>query len=543
MNIYFFPTERTEVTLPGNNLSPIITDSILTIDEVKKKNPDIDDILNERDGELIQLYKNYKSKKFEKTTAQKKLNKIKVYVIVKSKIVKGKPVTFAVPIRNYDDLGNSVIEKSKGFIASIFYVRLNDGKAKLPSADTGNDPKNEGRAVSRAASRALNRPFLLDHLMATQVPFGAEDEITLKNFKLPKDYDVEGNKIPDKPFVLSKEGYIDEDYAEEYLEKMRKYDYTYSMLDNTGIVNVSKYVTDIREKKTFDGEEEPDLLNRIKGINFKKDVLKLLNISNFVSFLFRDKSSLMDKNIIPIFSNLEDAQDLLITVLEEVNHPFRARRQIETSSTPRYYRSLDYLDDSFTFQNRYFLPDPTDRGDVITDFLRRYRLIKPRNRISTIDYYNEDNYQTKGPFYVEDIDTDSGDEYIPMSQRPRSAPKCIWRESDYWAFMRRYFPDQPEAYSWWETRDMSKADKGLLQKSQDVKIISMGLSDFLEFWNNHQQKNAEVLFIPSSDYLKKKKLPLLPKKTRDRFYDYQQKYRGSKKHDTNNYSYEITISS
>lgn len=539
MNIYFFPTERTEVTLPVNNLSTNITDSILTIDELKKTNPDINDVLNEKDGELIQLYKNYKSKNCERTEAQIKLNKVKVYVIVKEKMVKGKKVTFAVPIRNYDDLGNSVIEKSKGFIASIFYVRLNDGKAKLPRFNF----ENEGRAVSRAAERALNRPFLLEHLMAAQVPFGSEDEVPLKALKLPKDYDINTDRIPEKPFILSEDGYFDEDSADEYLERIRKYDYTYSMLDNTAIVNVSQYVTDTREKKIFDEENKTDLLSHIKDITLRKDVLKLLNISNFVSFLFRDKSALMDKNIIPVFSKLEDAQDLLITVLEEVNQPFRARRQIETFNTPKYYRSLEYLDDSFTFQNRYFLPDLNDRGDVITDFLRRYRFIKPRNKVSGNDYYNENNYQTKGPFYVENIDTDSGDEYIPMSQRPRSAPKWIWRESDYWAFMRRHFPGQPEAYSWWETRDMSKSDKGLLQKSQDVKIVSMGLNDFFEFWNNHQQKNAELLFIPSSDYLKKKTLPLLPKKPRDRFYDYQQKYRGSKKYDNNNYSYEITISS
>ncbi|CAM9140411.1 unnamed protein product, partial [Ectocarpus sp. 13 AM-2016] len=38
---------------------------------------------------------------------------------------------------------------------------------------------------------------------------------------------------------------------------------------------------------------------------------------------------LVEKSIIPVFSNLEDAQNLLITVLEEVNEPFQVRRKME----------------------------------------------------------------------------------------------------------------------------------------------------------------------------------------------------------------------
>lgn len=544
MNIYFLPNGQTEVTFTANNLPADITDSILTIDDLKKENSDINDIVNKNeDGELIQFYNKYKSKNFEQTAAQKKLNKTKVYLIVKSKIIKGKKVTFAVPIRSYDDLGNSIIQKSKGFIASIFYTRFNDGTAKLPPINAVDSIENESRAVSRAANKVLNRPYILDHSLATQAPFGSQSRFKLKRLKSSREYDVDGNRLPEVPIFFTEDGHLAEESAKAYVERLNRYDFTHCQIDNTLVSHVSNYLTDIRGKKTFVGEKETHLLSRLKGISFKKDVLRLFNISNFVNFVFRDKSALLDKNIIPVFSKLEDAQDLLITVLEEVNHPFKARRKIENAYTPQYYRSLNYLDDSFSFENRYFPPDTDDLLDVITDFLRRYRIIKPRNIASGNDYYSEHKYQIKGPFYVEDIDTDSEDEYVPMSQRPPSAPKWIWRENYYWAFMRIYFPGQHEAYSWFETRDITKSDKGLLQKSQDVKIVSMGLSDFLEFWNNHHKKNAEILFIPSSDYLNKKKLPLLPKRPRDRFYDYQQKYRNSKKHDTENYSYEITISS
>lgn len=521
MNIYFPPIENSELHFPTSNLSINITNSLLTIDDLKEKSPDVEAIQNEKDGEISDFYKKYKTKTLDKTSAQRKLNKIKVYLIVKSKIVKGKQVNYAIPIRNYDDLGHSIVERSKSFIASLFYVRLN----------------NEG-------STAL-RPFVLDHLMSTVAPFGAEEEIPLKSLILPNKYGVDGIKLPIPSDIesISEDGYFDESVGGPF---SAEYDYDYSMVDNTFFLNVSRYITDFRYKKPFDiNSEKPNLLKQIKEINIKEDFFKLFNVSNFVEFVLGNKSPVMEKNIIPVFSKLEDAQDLLITVLEEINQPFEARRQIETSNTPKYYRSLDYLDDSFTFQNRYFLPDPTDRGDVITDFLRRYRFIKPRNNRSYDNYYNENNYQIKGPFFVDDIETNQDlDEYVPMSQRPKFAPKNIWRENDYWTFSRLYFPGQLHDYSWWETRDLTDAEKGLLTKSQDVKIVSMGLSDFLEFWNNPKTKNADVLFIPALDKSIKRKVPILSnRKSRDRLYDYQQKFRGSKKQDIDNYNYEIKISS
>lgn len=536
MNLYFFSTEQTEVTFPVNDLSTNITNSIRTIDELKK-NPDINDLLNKTDDELTPLYKKYKAKTFHKTRAQKKLNEIKVYLIVKSKIVKGEKVMVAIPIRNYDDLGNSVLEKSKGLINSLFHVRHSSSHF-LPTED-------EGIPVSRAAMELRrNRPFFLGELQPAQ----SEDEIEipLKALKLPKDYDIDGNKIPYQPLPRAEYGYLDPslNYQEEYLEKIMKYDYTYSMFDKTVILNVARYTTDSREKKSFcgpDGKAE-HLLDRLKKIDLKEISLKQFDLANVLLFLLNDKSHLIDKNIIPVFSELGDAQDLLITVLEEVNQPFQVRRRIETANTPKYSRSLEYLDDSFTFQNHDSRSDFTNE---IIGFLKRYISIILNDPRTDNDYYSEDKYQTKGPFHVPDPDMERhwGGTYRSMSKLPEPIPKCIWRESDYSNFIRLYFPGQPEAYSWLETRSMTRIDKRLLQTSQDVKIVSMGLNDFLEFWNNHHQKNADVLFIPSSDYLNKEKLPLLSKKPRDRFYDYQQKYRGSKKYDTDNYSYDIKLSS
>lgn len=575
MNIYFFRTERAEVTFPVSDLSTDITDSLLTDDELKK-DPDITAILNDTYEGIDNFYQKYNAKEFEKTTAQKKLNKIKVYFIVKSRIVHGKEVTSAVPIGGYDDLSYSVAARFKGVIDSLFHLRIMTMEDFRKADEIA---KLDGSAVSnRAFDEILHKSYELPPLLAIKAPFGSDEYFPLEAFRVLKEFDVYGNRlsnIPGKMEIGEDDDYYgmihdDTDYA-VYDEKDVYDSSNYSMIDPSYASNVYKYATDIRGKKLFDGETKPTLLSRIKDeikdmddldreyINWK--IFNWSSIRKFVFYVFRyrdvlfaslaetlfkERSHLIQKSIIPVFLKLEDAQDLLITVLEEVNQPFRVRREIETANTPKYYRSLDYLDDSFSFQNRFFLPDPDDNIQVIKDFLRRRRFIKARNRNSSLcsDYYSDDKYQIKGIFYVELMDRsiDIDLVYQPRSQRQfgRSAPKWVWREDKYFKYMEKNFPDRPEAY---ETRDINKLDKYLLKESQKAKIVSMGLSDFLEFWNNHEKKNSEVLFIPSSDSLNKKKLPLLRKKPRDRFYDYQQKYRGSKKYDTDNYTYDITISS
>ena len=541
MNIYISAIERNEMNFPTSNLSTNITNSIINTDELEEINPDINENYSKEEIEIGEFYKKYKSKKklFEKTSSQKKLNKIKVFFIVKSKIVKGKEVKYALPIRNFDDLGNSILEKSNGFIASLFYLRV--------------DHNLNGLEYIEGSPGA--RPFRLDEVIDTEPPYYAEQEFPVEKLTLPKKYVVTGGNLElvkdsgvnNLGKMVLEEPTDDFEENESFFYFPTEYEYNESMMDNTFLVNSSRYCTDIREKISFNGEkEDTGFLSRLKNLNFKDDRFKIFDISNIFSLVFGDFNSLVDKNIIPVFSNLEDAQDLLITILDEINQPFQVRRKIESpTNTTKYSKSLSYLDDSFSFQNNYFLPGPKSKLERIQELLIKYRIIKSSNLSKSLDYefYHENRYQTKGPFFLEDTDSDSNnDVYVPMSQQTKSAPKSIWREMDYWSFLDYYFPGQQETYSWWESRDMTDADKVLLKKSQDIKIISMGLGDFLEFWNNPTKKNAEVLFIPSSTNLNKRKLSLFPKKPRDKFYDYQQTFRESKKQDTENYIYEIKLS-
>ena len=90
MNIYFSPTERNELNFPISNLSTNISNSITNIDELEETNFGIEEGSSKKDIEISEFYKKYISKKklFEKTKSQKKLNKVKVFFIVKSKIIK-----------------------------------------------------------------------------------------------------------------------------------------------------------------------------------------------------------------------------------------------------------------------------------------------------------------------------------------------------------------------------------------------------------------------------------------------------------------------
>lgn len=546
MNIYFSLTERNQLNFPINindlSVAPNIT-KILDTNENKESDSDFKDslglVLNKEETEISQFYKKYGLKKnlFEKTQSQKKLNKIRIYVIVKSKIIKGKEVQYALPIRSFDDLGTSILERSNAFKSGIFDVKVGKNRNTLK-----NEPKyHEGSPD--LGRRVSPFRFYLEHLVDPEPPFNVEEEFSLDNLVLPKNY---GNYRAESPSKLSRNGRLFQN------ELFNEFEYNHSIVDNMFLINSSRYKTAIIHKNIFNrGEKNTSFLTNLKSINKEEARHKLFNSSNFFSLPSRIKSfashiksvvssntnPYLEKAIIPVFLNLEDAQEYLITILEEINQPFQVRRKIENSSTSHYSKSLNYLDDSFSFQNSTFSVGSSSRIKQMKDLLKKYRIIKLKD--SENDFYNQNKYQTKRPFFSRDITAVDTDRPIP--KLVKSTAKSLWQEIDYRSFLDSYFPGQLEEFSWWESRDITDTDKGLLKKSQDVKIQSMGLGDFLEFWNNPTKKKGKVLFIPSSNELSKKQLNLSFKKSRDRFYDYQQKFRDSRTKENENYIYNIKI--
>ena len=215
MNIYFPATDYNELKFPTTNLSLNITEPI--VNEISEEHIDPVDIERE-DMKISEFYKKYgqEKKTFDVTTSKKKLNKIKIYFIVKSKLVKGKEINFAVPIRAFDDLGNSIIEKSSSIIASFFHVKVDHN---LP-----------GKYIE---GKPGTRPFRLDHLLATEPPFNTEEEIPLENFILPRKYGTDGVKLDlNEPPRLRVERAPDEfGIMRSYIFFLSEYEYDDSFVD------------------------------------------------------------------------------------------------------------------------------------------------------------------------------------------------------------------------------------------------------------------------------------------------------------------------
>jgi len=434
--------------------------------------------------------------------AKDKLNKIQVYFIVKSIKVDKKEFLVAVPINNFDDLSNSSYGKAISARAGTFLMRTD--------ADLNKKGFIEGRPG--------NRPFILEHALEVEAPYGSLPELPLEALLLPKKYGRNGNvEIPDLTIEeqeedeskLITETIVDDSGKERMLYYfLSEYEYDYAFLDNTIFTNVEPYLTTPRNEVNFNRTFKDILENNIKTIklddiwNKEKKEFRLAEIEDLV---YKNTDELLSKNIIPVFSNLEEAQDLLITVLEELLEPFKTIRFIENSSNQKDYplTNIDYFDDSFTLQNKYAFPET--RMDNIKLWLTKYRLIKPRTQLK--------------PQY----------------------------ELNYQRFLFPRIPEElheflePDERS--ETAYLSESDTVLLDIASNVKIVSMGLGDFLSFWNNTETKNGEILFIPSSKSFKKINLPLIPKKPRDRFYEYQQQFRGDNKQKIKDYSYSYEIKS
>ena len=88
---------------------------------------------------------------------------------------------------------------------------------------------------------------------------------------------------------------------------------------------------------------------------------------------------------------------------------------------------------------------------------------------------------------------------------------------------------------------INEFDQVLFNIIGNTKIVSMGLGDFLYFWNNRNIMSGEVLSIPSSNEFQKARplLPIRQKKYKDRFYEYQKEFQNINTENIPYYRYEI----
>ena len=198
--------------------------------------------------------------KNQSINAKEKLNKIQVYFIVKSIKVDEKEFLVAVPINNFDDLSNSSYGKAISARAGTFLMRT--------EADLNKKGFIEGRPG--------NRPFILEHALEVEAPYGSFPDLPLEALLLPKKYGRNGNlEVPDLTIEeqeedeskLITEMIVDDSGKERMLYYfLSEYEYDYAFLDNTIFTNADPYLTTPRNEASFNRTFKDILENNIKTI-------------------------------------------------------------------------------------------------------------------------------------------------------------------------------------------------------------------------------------------------------------------------------------
>lgn len=434
---------------------------------------------------------------------KKELNKVKIYIVAKSVDIDFKTTLVPISIGNFDDL--SMTEFGREYSATAGAYLMSNGANIIQERDA----------------------LIVDHgLQSRLLSFELAKEPSLKDLILDKTYDREGNRqYPELTVDDQSSGDLGELRLRSETRKTRTgvtglyyyydldYEYSYTLLDHTIFANTQPYSTAPRDEASYNRTFKEILNNNFK--DFKLDQVwdkekKKVRFDNVEDIVFKNTTELVNKNIIPIFFNLEHAQDLLITVMEELLEPFKNTRFIEDQYNCDTYNltNLDYLDDSFTLQNKYIMPET--RLEIIKEWLVKYRFIKSNTELEKL---YEDNYQEFIlPYLREDLQ-----ELLDLDQQS-------------------------------ETSYLKTSESVLLKTTKDIKIVAIGLGDFLEFWKSNEIKNGDLLFMqPTKNFdttflkpptrNKPRSGALIFKRSSDAFYKYQQKFLDQNKN--NRYSYRV----
>nr|QPZ94209.1 hypothetical protein [Sargassum hemiphyllum var. chinense] len=416
-------------------------------------------------------YKNYHNLK-NSAKVYKKLNNIKIYLLAKSSQINNEDFNSIIPISTLDDLSNSGYAKTLTSRVGIFQMKT--------ESDFKNKRFNE--------SMPGNHPFLLTHTIMCNADFDGIPIVSLDDLKITQERGLYENELLENESLKLREQFIIDNNSIGRIIRYPIYDdleaNNYIFLDNNIFTNVQCYY--INSEDSVENNEKTFLhkLIKLKDFNLINLCKREKNIFFFLdndNLFHNNKDELLNRNIIPIFSNLEDAQDLLITIIEEILEPYK-----KYNST--FITNVDYIDDSLNFKKRVICYNK--RIQNIKSWLIKHRIIK--SNVTLDDNYNYENYSTNRNQQI----------YI------------------------------------------NEFDQVLFSIIGNVKIISMGLGDFLYFWNNRNIISGEVLSIPSSNEFQKAH-PLLSvrqKKYKDRFYEYQKEFQNKNTANIPYYRYEISYS-
>lgn len=449
------------------------------------------------------VYENYKNS-LNHSKVHQKLAKIKIFFIAKSIEIEGQRTTVAIPINTLDDLSNSGYAKALTSRVGLFQMRANP------------DLKD----VNFSEGTPGNQPFLLGHTVECNGSFDGISNISLEDLKISRELKVnnmseeEKQVLQDSKLKVQTQFIVDQNgigRTISYYVYQDQYEYDYIFLDNSIFTNVELYCTDPRDrdhfKKTF--LDKLKNLKELNFVNFWDKEKKALIILESTDVFYKNTDELLNKNIIPIFSNFEDAQNLLITVLEEILEPYKKYDFLKKNELISLL-DIDYIDDSFNFKNRAV--SYTTIINQLKDWLVKYRIMK--STITPQQHYQ--NYPNQNNIYYPQDKVNNNNRFS--------------KENSY-LYNELYIND---------------FDEVLFSMLNNTKIVSMELGDFFYFWNNKDTKNGEVLFIPSSKELRKTQFvfsPSIKKESKDQFYEYQKQFRNKTTNDIPSYLYELKNSS
>nr|WAM64041.1 hypothetical protein [Ishige okamurae] len=212
-------------------------------------------------------------------------------------------------------------------------------------------------------------------------------------------------------------------------------------------------------------------------------------------------------NLIPVFFDSDTAHDFLTIVMEESLEPYQKKKFMGTA------------DSLLDFRENYPYGLYNEDYDLITD---------PNSFISRLGT-DEEVYQARNLDYLDD----------QISFVNKISPKNYIKRAKNWLSEKRWLKPTETEESYNISNSTSRAENVLFDSILDIKIIKMGLGDFLKMYleesnkEDSDPKSIELLFIPSTKekefnkqnkLLKSSRLKMTKDIASNPFYEYQKKF-------------------
>ena len=399
----------------------------------------------EKFDDLIEFYE-----KQEKTNNQEflktRLNSIKVYLIVQSKIIGNSEYFILLPINNFENLSSKPVSRLYLHRDGLFEINAN------PELYYKNTPPGERRF------------YIIDDLLNTHGVFDSQLDTKIRNVIIETEDDIlerkglKGKLLGDDPKY-----YMSTEYENiEYLPEIDP-DPEIWRDDDKNSIWVQKY--------------------GIPKQDYEYDEAEMDNVMFNNSFKYFSGT---EKSIFPVFETLEDAENLFVTVFEDFLEPFRKKRL--TLKREDFFNLTKREQYMFLLPSSYFLDiedsqvydplnldflDNSDQHNIskrpstnfnqIKNWLAKRRIIRSTTKVES--YYIVENYDQNA--------------YIPLSNT------FLLNSLINTKIVQIPLGD---FYEFWNQKKALK--KNLKYESPSIKNLFQRQSD----------NSGEILFIPSLGY-------------------------------------------